>query len=129
MVPGFSTDFETCTEAEQFRQIKAAAELEEAELRIGNVMMQDADLVQEQVTGPPQQVLHIVHAFNPETEVIEDEFESVQVNPETLEVRIETKRVKIKLWVSGVGGQMRVHRAMLTELRIRIDVQQNTPIP
>ena len=74
------------------------------------------DLVQDQLSDLAQQIEHVIEACNQEKGILEDEFGSVNDGIHILESRLRTERQKIDSEVSGVGTQLDLHQAILSEL-------------
>jgi len=125
-IPEWCRNYQLRIEAarEQLKQIKEAGEPEEAQLGLGEVEMRLDDPVQKQLQGLTQQMVHIIEACNSEKEIIEEEFLLVHQEIQILEGRIRTERSLIEGEVSGVGGQLMMHQAILQELRNGINILQ-----
>jgi hypothetical protein len=100
-IPGWVQEYQRRIEQARLehQQMKAIEYPKEAEEGQGELEMPDvnSDLVQKQLSELAQQVVHIVQACNEETEILEDEFESVKANIEILESRIHMDKQQVDM--------------------------------
>ena len=88
------------------------------------LLEQNTDLVQKQLSELPQQIVHVIEACNEEKIVLEEEFDSVKNGIVVMESRLQTERTRIDSEISGVGTMARFQEAMLQELCSGIHVLQ-----
>jgi len=62
-----------------------------------------------------QRIDHVIEACNKEKGISEEQFRSVDDGIQILESRLRTERQEIDSEVSGVGTQMDLHQAILSE--------------
>jgi len=107
--------------------IKEQAEPEEALEGQGEIEMldQNSDLVQEQLSELAQHILHVIEACNQEKDTLEEEFDSVKNGIVNMESRLETEKIRITSEIAGVGTMAEFQEAMLQELRLGIHVLQS----
>jgi len=110
------------TAREQLRQIKDVVEPEEADLEIGEICMQEADLVQENLEQTRLQMMHLVQACNEDRWGFEDKSLAIRPDLDILQARICTYKSNIEELVSGVGSPVSIHQAMIEEMRAGITI-------
>jgi len=108
----------------EYLLLKSQEEPKEAPSGQGEVIMTEAntDIVQKQLSELPQQIIHVIQAWNEEKDVLEEEFDSLKHGIIIMESRLQTEKVQIDSDVQGVWSMMQFQQAMLEEIRSCIHV-------
>ena len=88
--------------------LKEQEEPKEADEGQGELEMTQAstDLVQRQLSGHAQQIVHVIEAHNEEIDILEEEFHSVKNGILFLERRLQTEKVRMDSKLLGVRSMV-----------------------